>query len=288
MELTAQVWLQAIFNGIALGWLYILMSLGLSLILGITGILQLAHGEVYMIGAYIVFYLCVSFGLNLYLAISISIIVMAVFGIFLERFVFRPVKGQILAPITISLGLTLILTNTAAISFGQVQQSIPRLAEGSFNILGAAIPKDRVVAMLFSAALLLLLYFFLKKFKFGQAMVASAQNWEAALLRGISANQMSAMAMAIGCALAAAAGALAGSILVLDPYMGSLPLVKGLVIIVLGGMGSLLGATIGGLILGLIDGVFPVIFNPATAALAPLIIVIIILLTRPQGLFGHE
>lgn len=288
MELTTQVWLQAVFNGFALGWLYILISLGLSLILGITAILQLAHGEVYMMGAYVVFYLCVSFGINLYLAIFISMMLMVVFGIFLERFFFRPVKGQILAPITISLGLTLILINVAAIAFGHIQQSIPRLAEGSLNILGAAIPKDRVVAMVIAAVLLLFLYIFLKKFKFGQAMVASAQNWEAALLRGISANKMSSMAMAIGCALAAAAGALAGSILVLEPYMGSLPLVKGLVIIVLGGMGSLLGAVIGGLILGLIDGVFPVIFNPAIAAVAPLIIVIIILLIRPQGLFGHE
>lgn len=118
-------------------------------------------------------------------------------------------------------------------------------------------------------------------------MVASAQSREGALLRGISPNQMSAMAMAIGCALAAAAGTLAGSILMITPTMGTPPLLKGLVIIVLGGMGSLLGAAIGGIFLGLIDGIIPVVFGPAAASLAPLIIVIVILLVRPQGLFGH-
>jgi len=94
--------------------------------------------------------------------------------------------------------------------------------------------------------------------------------------------------MAIGCALAAAGGTLAGSILMLNPSMGTLPLVKGLVIIVLGGMGSLLGAAVGGIFLGLVDGIMPVAFGPEVTSLAPLIIVILILLARPQGLFGHE
>jgi branched-chain amino acid transport system permease protein len=140
----------------------------------------------------------------------------------------------------------------------------------------------------FAIALLLLLYLFLKKSKYGQAMVASAQSREGALLRGINPNLMSAMAMAIGCALAASGGTLGGAILMITPSMGTLPLLKGLVIIILGGMGSLLGATIGGIFLGLIDGIIPVAFSPAVASLAPLIIVILILLVRPQGLFGHE
>jgi branched-chain amino acid transport system permease protein len=140
----------------------------------------------------------------------------------------------------------------------------------------------------FAIALLLLLYLFLKKTKYGQAMIASAQNREGALLRGINPNLMSAMAMAIGCALAAAGGTLGGSILMITPSMGTLPLLKGLVIIILGGMGSLLGAAVGGIFLGLIDGIIPIAFNPAVASLVPLIVVILILLVRPQGLFGHE
>jgi branched-chain amino acid transport system permease protein len=288
LDLPSQVWVQAIANGLALGWLYVLMALGLTLILSIMGILQLAHGEVYMIGAYVTYYCCVSFGVNLYVAMFISMVVMAVFGILMEKFLFRPVQTQILPPIVISLGLTLILMSSAVVGFGLYERSIPRLAQGSFVFLGSAVPKDRIIAVGFAVALLLLLYLFLKKSRYGQAMVASAQSQEGALLRGINPNLMSSMAMAIGCALAAAAGTLAGSILMLTPSMGTFPLLKGLVIIVLGGMGSLLGAAIGGIFLGLIDGVVPVAFEPAVASLAPLIIVILILLVRPQGLFGHE
>jgi branched-chain amino acid transport system permease protein len=218
----------------------------------------------------------------------ISMAVMAGFGLFLERFLFRPVRAQILAPIVISLGLTLILMSTAVVGFGLYERSIPRLAQGSVVFLGSAVPKDRIIAVGFAVGLLLLLYLFLKKSKYGQAMVASAQSREGAILRGISPNVMSSMAMAIGCALAAAGGTLAGSILMLTPFMGTLPLVKGLVIIVLGGMGSLLGAAIGGIFLGLVDGIIPVAFSPGLTSLAPLVVVIVILLVRPQGLFGHE
>jgi branched-chain amino acid transport system permease protein len=288
LDLPAQVWMQAIVNGFALGWLYVLMALGLTLILSIMGILQLAHGEVYMIGAYVTYYCCVSFGVNLYASMFISMAVMAGFGLFLERFLFRPVRAQILAPIVISLGLTLILMSTAVVGFGLYERSIPRLAQGSVVFLGSAVPKDRIIAVGFAVGLLLLLYLFLKKSKYGQAMVASAQSREGAILRGISPNVMSSMAMAIGCALAAAGGTLAGSILMLTPSMGTLPLVKGLVIIVLGGMGSLLGAAIGGIFLGLVDGIIPVAFSPGLTSLAPLVVVIVILLVRPQGLFGHE
>jgi len=286
--LDASVWIQAIANGFALGWMYVLIALGLTLILSIMGILQLAHGEVYMMGAYVTYYLCVSLGVNLYASMFLSMIIMAVFGIIIEKFLFRPAQRQVLPPIVISLGLTLILTSFAVTTFGLKEKSIPRLAEGSLMFFDSAVPKDRIIAVGFAIALLLLLYLFLKRTKYGQAMVASAQSPEGALLRGINANRMSSLAMAIGCALAAAGGTLAGSILMLNPSMGTFPLMKGLVIIVLGGMGSLLGAAVGGITLGLIDGILPVAFEPGIASVAPFIIVIIILLVKPQGLFGHE
>jgi len=288
LDLPVQVWIQAIANGLALGWLYVLMALGLTLILSIMGILQLAHGEVYMMGAYVTYYCCVSFGVNIYASMFISMAIMAGFGLFMERFLFRPVRAEILPPIVISLGLTLILMSSAVVGFGLYERSIPRLAQGSVVFLGSAVPKDRLIAVGFAVGLLLAVYLFLKKSKYGQAMVASAQSREGAILRGISPNMMSSMAMAIGCALAAAGGTLAGSILMLTPSMGTLPLVKGLVIIVLGGMGSLLGAAVGGIFLGLVDGIIPVAFSPGLTSVAPLVVVILILLARPQGLFGHE
>jgi branched-chain amino acid transport system permease protein len=281
--------MQAIVNGIALGWLYVLMALGLTLILSIMGILQLAHGEIYMLGAFAVYYLA-GRGLGLYPSILIGMILLAAFGVLLERGLFRPKPGRdvVLSSIVISTGLTLILSSGAVVGFGLYQKALPRLINGSFDFLGAAVPKDRILAIGFSVLALLILYAFLKRTRLGLAMVASAQNREGSFLKGINPNYMSMSAMAIGCALAALAGALAGSILQLQPYMGSLPMIKGLVIIVLGGLGSIPGAVIGGLILGLIDGIVPVFFGSAVASVAPLIIVILVLLFRPKGLLGHE
>jgi len=277
-----------VLNGLALGGVYILMALGLTLIFGITRIMQFAHGEIYMLGAYIVYFITHSYGLNLFVAMLISIVAMAVFGLFLERFLFRRFQGQMLPPIVAAVGLVFVLQSGALAGFGIYEKTLPRLAEGSFQVLGSAVPQSRVIALACAVALIALLYLFLKRSKYGQAMVASAQNPQGAVLQGISPNQMSAMSMAIACALAAAGGALAGSIFRLSPYMGTVPLVKGLTIIVLGGMGSLLGVVVGGLILGLIDGVVPIIVGPGAASMLPLIIVILILLLRPQGLFGHE
>jgi branched-chain amino acid transport system permease protein len=283
------LWMQAIVNGIALGWLYVLMALGLTLILSIMGILQLAHGEIYMLGAFAVYYLA-GRGLGLYPSILIGMILLAAFGVLLERGLFRPKPGRdvVLSSIVISTGLTLILSSGAVVGFGLYQKALPRLINGSFDFLGAAVPKDRILAIGFSVLALLILYAFLKRTRLGLAMVASAQNREGSFLKGINPNYMSMSAMAIGCALAALAGALAGSILQLQPYMGSLPMIKGLVIIVLGGLGSIPGAVVGGLILGLIDGIVPVFFGSAVASVAPLIIVILVLLFRPKGLLGHE
>jgi branched-chain amino acid transport system permease protein len=283
------LWLQATINGIALGWLYVLMALGLTLILSIMGILQLAHGEIYMLGAYAVHYL-VGRGLGLYPAIAVSMLTMAVFGIILERGLFRPRTGRevVLSSIVISTGLTLILTSAIVVAFGLYTKSLPLLATGSVDIFGAAVPKDRILAIGFSVLALILLYVFLKKTRLGLAMIASAQNREGSFLKGINPNRMSMAAMAIGCALAALAGALAGAILQLQPYMGGLPMIKGLVIIVLGGLGSIPGALIGGLILGLIDGIVPVFFSPAVASVGPLVVVILVLLFRPKGLLGHD
>jgi branched-chain amino acid transport system permease protein len=149
------------------------------------------------------------------------------------------------------------------------------------------VPKDRIAAVVAAVIMSLALYLFLKLTEYGQAMVASAQNPEGAILQGIDPNRMSGLSMAIGCALAAAGGTLAGSLFNLSPYMGLVPLVKGITIIVLGGMGSLPGAFIAGMTLGLIDGLVPILFGAAWASVGPLLLVIGVLVIKPQGFFGH-
>ena len=287
MDLPVQAIWQGIINGLALGWIYVLMALGLTLIFGIMHIMQFAHGEIYMIGAYVVYYLTASFKLPLVIATALSMVVMAAGGLILERFLLRPLKDDWLSAVVATTGLTLILQSGAIVVFGLYERSIPQLAHGPFEIMGIVVPKDRAAAVAVAVILSLCLYVFLKATKYGQAMVASAQNAEGAILQGIGPDKMAAMAMAIGCALAAAGGTLAGSLFALSPFMGLPPLVKGMTIIVIGGMGSLPGAFIAGMILGLIDGLVPILFGHAWAAIGPLLMVILILVIKPQGFFGH-
>ena len=286
MDFAATIW-QGVINGLALGWIYVLMALGLTLIFGIMRIMQFAHGEIYMLGAYVVYYLTASAGMPLVLATLCAMAVLAVAGLILEKLLFRRLRGEVLSAIVATTGLTLIIQSAAVVFFGLYERSIPMLATGPLSVFGTAVPKDRLVAVAVALSLSLALYLFLRGTKYGKAMVASAQSPEGAILQGIGPDKMAALAMAIGCALAAAGGTLAGSLFALSPYMGLTPLVKGLIIIVLGGMGSLPGAFVAGMLLGLIDGLVPILFGHAWAAIGPMLIVIVVLVLKPQGLFGH-
>jgi branched-chain amino acid transport system permease protein len=279
---------QSFINGLALGWIYILIAMGLSLVFGTMRILQFAHGEVYMLGAYAVYFFSVTHGLPFLVAMPLSMVTGLVLGLILERFFFRPLGGEFLPTIMIALGVMIVLQAVVTVGFGVTPKSIPSFAPHAVEVLGVRLGSDRLIAVGVSVAMVLLLYLFLKRSKYGQALTAAAQHREASLLMGINPTQMSVIAMAIGSALAAIAGGLMGSIFPINPVMGGTALVKGLIIIILGGMGSLLGVVVGGLILGFIDGVAPVISGPAVAAIAPLFIVTVILVLRPQGLFGHE
>ena len=279
---------QSFINGLALGWIYILIAMGLSLVFGTMRILQFAHGEVYMLGAYAVYDFVVLHGLPFLVAMPLCMATGLVLGLILERFFFRPLGGEFLPTIMIALGLMIVLQAIVTVGFGVTPKSIPSFAPHAVEVLGLRLGSDRLIAVAVSIALILLLYFFLKRTKLGLALTAAAQHREASLLMGINPTHMSLTAMAVGSAMASVAGGLMGSIFPLNPVMGGTALMKGLIIIILGGMGSLPGVVVGGLILGFIDGVAPVVSGPATAALAPLFIVTMILVLRPQGLFGHE
>jgi branched-chain amino acid transport system permease protein len=279
---------QSFINGLALGWIYILIAMGLSLVFGTMRILQFAHGEVYMLGAYAVYDFVVLHGLPFLVAMPLCMATGLVLGLILERFFFRPLGGEFLPTIMIALGVMIVLQAMVTVGFGVTPKSIPSFAPHAVEVLGLRLGGDRLIAVAVSIALILLLYFFLKRTKLGLALTAAAQHREASLLMGIKPTHMSLTAMAVGSVMASVAGGLMGSIFPINPVMGGTALIKGLIIIILGGMGSLPGVVVGGLILGFIDGVAPVVSGPATAAIAPLFIVTIILVLRPQGLFGHE
>jgi branched-chain amino acid transport system permease protein len=277
---------QGALNGLAMGWIYILIAVGLSLIFGIMRIVQFAHGEIYMLGAYLSYYLTLSRA-PLALAIAISMAGMGTAGYLLNRAFFRRLRTKAHLSIVFSLGLLLILQTSAVIVFGLSERSLPRLSDATMTIFGLRIATERVIAVLISAFVMAAALLFLKRTRFGMALVACAQNREAAILQGIDPDKVAGIAMAIGCALAAAGGTVAGSILKLSPFMGGEALSKGLVIVVLGGMGSLGGTVAAGLLIGLSDSLGQIYFGSSVASIVPLVLVIGLLIVKPNGLFGH-
>ena len=280
--------IQCIMNGFCMGGTYILVGLGLTLILSIMSILQFAHGEIYMLGSFTVYFLCVMHGINLYASAFISMLSTAVIGLIIERILLRPLKGKFLSYVCVTTGLSFILQTGIVLTFSKGTKQLPSLWPGAFNISGMMVSRERFFAIVIALFLTLVLYLFLKQTKYGLAMTASAQNREGALMQGINPNVMSAMVVAIGSGLAAVGGALGGSIFNLDPYMGGLAFTKGITLIVIGGLGSLPGAVVGGLILGVGESVVTLFLGSQIGIMIPLIFVIAFLIFKPKGLFGHD
>lgn len=280
--------LQGIVNGLTAGWIYILVALGLTLVFGIMRVIQFAHGEIYMLGAFAVYFACVVLELNIVFSFVISALLMAGLGLLLERFLFRRFKGNVESSIIVAIGLILLLQTVALLAFGSSDKSIPRLIDGVLILGDVRVSWDRVLAVVVGLILVGGLFSFIKFTRLGQAMVAVSQDPVAAALQGMDTNRISAISMAIGCAMAGVAGGLMGSIYSVEPYMGSFAISKALAVIILGGLGSIGGAVAGGLIIGLIDGVVPLYSNTTVAYIVSLVCIILILIVKPQGLFGHE
>jgi branched-chain amino acid transport system permease protein len=281
------IW-QGIFNGLVMGWIYVLVALGLTIVFSIMGIVQFAHGEIYMLGAYCTYWIAVVLGLNVFIAMLLAALIMGLVGIILERLLFRRFRGQIEGSIIVAIGLILLLQTIAAIGFGTQDKWIPTTIAGALNIWNIKIPWERALSVITGIILLLALFLFIRKTKMGQAMVATSQDIEAAILQGIDVNRVSMVSMAIGCALAAIAGSLMGAIFGVQPVMGSYSMEKGIAVIILGGLGSIWGAVIGGLLLGLIDGLVPFGANTTVASIVGFSLIVLILIVKPQGFLGHE
>jgi len=280
------IW-QGIFNGLVMGWIYVLVALGLTIVFSIMRIVQFAHGEIYMLGAYCTYWIAVVLGLNVFVALLLAALVMGLVGVILEKLLFRRFRGQIEGSIIVAIGLILLMQTIAAIGFGTQDKWIPTTIPGVLNIWNIKIPWERALSVIAGIILVLVLFLFIRRTKMGQAMIATSQDIEAATLQGIDVNRVSMVSMAIGCALAAIAGGLMGAIFGVQPVMGSYAMEKGIAVIILGGLGSIWGAVIGGLLLGLIDGLIPLGSNTTVASIIGFSIIVLILIVKPQGFLGH-
>jgi branched-chain amino acid transport system permease protein len=285
--MTASLLVQSAVIGLSIGSIYILMALGLTLMFGMMHIINFAHGAVYMLGAFVIYYVYFQAGAPYFVAFAAAMVLLGIFGYLVERGIYRPIKGGIEPTLVALLALSTFLEAAGYPVFGQLDKHVPPVFEGTRNILGVSLSVERLMIIPIAAALVAGLYLFINQTKIGAAMRAIEQDREAAALQGVNVNFINGLAFAVGFALAAAAGALMAPIFKLDPMMGGQPLLKAFIIIILGGLGSIPGAIFGGLILGLIDSVVATALGAEPAFLLSFMFIIVLLLFRPAGLFGH-
>ena len=281
---------QLIANGIIAGGIYSLVALGYTMVYGILKFINFAHGEIFMIGAYIAWLFNVVFGVNILIAFLISMIGCAILGFIIEKVAYKPLrKASRLAPLITAIGISLLLQSIALLAFGaQIRTFRTGTIERGIPILGASITKIQIIIILVSLILMLLLHFFVKYSRTGKAIRAVADNPELASTIGINIDKVISIVFIIGSALAAAAGVLIGIEQNLQPTMGVSIGIKAFTAAVIGGIGNIYGALIGGYLIGLIENIgiwfIPSGYKDAIA----FFVLLIMLLFRPEGLFGKK
>ena len=277
--------------GIANGCIYILLATGLNIIFGVMKLVNFAHGQLLMVGAFVAYEVTKIAGLNPYLSIFVAMGSVALIGIALELFAFRKIRGtEKLNEIFISLGLIYVFQNVAALLWERNYNiRIPSpLAGLSLSLGEVAIGYDRMFAMLIVIVILVGLVLLTKKTKMGLAMRATSQKSDTAMLMGINIGKVYIFTFALGAALAGAAGALYGILFPFNPVIGALPTIKAFAIIILGGLGSIPGAVTGGLLYGIAENTAAYLSEGIWQDAVSFVLLIIVLIIRPTGLFGEK
>lgn len=280
-------------NGLSLGSVYALIALGYTMVYGIAKMLNFAHGDVIMIGSYVVFITVSSMGFPPLVGILASVIICTILGMVIERVAYKPLRmASPLAVLITAIGVSYLLQNIALLMFGANMKtftsvvSVPplKLAAGQLTISG-----ETIVTVIVCIVIMIVLSLFIKKSKAGQAMLAVSEDKGAAQLMGINVNGTIALTFAIGSALAAVAGMLLCSAYPsLTPYTGAMPGIKAFVAAVFGGIGSIPGAFIGGLLLGVIENLSKAYISSQLADAIVFGVLIIVLLVRPTGILGKK
>ena len=295
MELTRRIapvgLAETLIFGVASGCIYILLGTGLNLIFGVMQLVTFAHGHLLVVGAFVAYETTTLAGLNPYASILISMGSVALIGIMLEKFAFRRVRGtEKLNEIFISLGLIYVFQYLATLVWERNYNiRIPSPLSGLSLPLGeASLSYDLILAMVVVVIILIGLVFLTKKTKIGLAMRATSQKSDASMLMGININKVYLFTFVVGAALAGAAGALYGILISFNPATGALPTIKAFAIIILGGLGSIPGAVVGGLLYGVAENTAAYLSNGIWQDAVAFALLIIVLIIRPTGLFGEK
>ena len=301
MDQNGVVLRQAMVTGLLIGGVFGLVAMGLTLIFGVLDIINFAHGALLTIGMYVTFVLYDRFGIDPYVAILITVPLLFLLGAIIQRTIIHPARN---APahnqLLLTLGLALFIENLMLVVFTATPRSIrleygrgltefgPFAIEFPIRIAGTTITLTKLAAFIFALILAALLYLLLQRTTLGKAIRATAQNKEGARLVGISTDRISLVTFGLGVACVGAAAALVLPFLAVDPLIGNAFNITAFVIVVLGGMGSIPGALLGGLIIGLTQELGVVFAPSSTKLLGVFLVFILVLLLRPQGLLGRR
>ena len=283
------LFLQTVLNASYAASYIALVAVGLVLIFGVMGVINFAHGELYMAGAYCVVALYAKEGMPFFAAVAFGLLFVGLLGIAMERALFRPLRANPLGGLVVSIGFLLTLQALVSVLFGVRMENIPPSTRHVFQLgEGVTFPLQRLYVVLAALALLGLLWAFLKKTRFGWALRASAQDRDAARLQGISIDQTARLALFIGAALAGVAGALTAPLVRTYPYMGHSVIVTAFIVIIVGGIGSLEGAVIAAVVYAFVHTFVTTFMDGVIADIIGLSLMLLVLIVRPTGLFGSK
>lgn len=284
------LYLQILANGLVLGGLYACIASGFSLVWGVLNVINILHGSFIVLGGYVAFYAYVKAGIHPLLSILIVAPLFFALGYGLQRaLINRMIAAPVLLTLTLTFGLDLMLSNAMLAAFTADFKKLildPPLGIVSFG--SVVMPVDRLVAMLLALGLTGLLYLTLSRARIGRAIVAVRMDREAAALMGVNVKSVYAITFGLGALMAGVSGPLLAVIFPISPQTGSVYLGKAFVICVLGGLGSVPGAMIGGLVLGVVESIGSLWFGPEHATTVSFVLLILILLLRPEGLLGRK
>lgn len=281
------IFVQQVLNGLTLGSVYSLVALGLTLVYGILHIPNFAHGALYMVGAYLAFYLTASLGANYWVAMAGAAAGAALLAVLSDRLVFHPLRhAPPLHDMIAAIGLLLFLEAVVQAIWGAEFHRLPAPYPQIVRVFDLVAPAQRLLIIAAAFALMIALHLFLRRTMVGSTIVAMAQNREGAALVGIDATKVSMLTFAISGALAAVAAALFAPINLIYPAMGNLVITKAFVIIILGGMGSIPGAIVGGMVIGFAESFGAFYVSTDYKDIIAFALLVLILSLRPEGLFA--
>ncbi len=284
------IFFQALISGILIGGAYALMGIGMTIIFGVMRVINFAHGELLMLGMYATYYLFTLFHVDPFVSILITIPLMFIYGGIVQKVFINRVLGALPQnQILLTIGLGLIMNNTVMLAFTSDYKILSTsYSSASVTVGGISVSVPLAISFCITAGITAVLYWFLMKTDTGQAIRATAQDREAAKLMGIDVKRMSIIAFGVGTALAGTAGALFSPIYYIFPQVGGIFTLKAFVITVLGGMGSVVGATLGGVLIGVAESIGGVYIGSGWKEVVVYVLFLFVLLFKPSGLMGKS